>query len=322
MNNNDDPAANECRRAHASGHSGESLTKQIRFRPKHIGALAFMTALPLAVSTGCATTPHTADHSSSPSAAADRQYRAADVLIEHDDIAIGGTLTVPEGDGPFPAVILVPGGGKQNRDEKFGEYKPFSLLADALTKEGYAVLRTDDRGIGKTTGDKDEATYDDLVTDVVSQISYLGSRSDIDRTRVGLLGHSQGGSLAPLVAEKVPDQVAFTVLLAGPAQTGCEVLQHQMRVQLQAMGTTSAESLAASDRAVQTECELLRSGNFEQARRNARETDRLLPQSQQAAPVDIDNAIDAQYAAQATHDPSSALASADMTGVPRAIPTC
>ncbi|WP_167464642.1 alpha/beta hydrolase family protein [Nocardia brasiliensis] len=237
----------------------------------------------------------------------DEPYRSTEVRISNGDITIGGTLTTPNRDGPFPAVVLVPGGGKQNRDESFAEHKPFLVLADALTKAGYAVLRADDRGVGATTGDKSEASYADLVSDVLAQISYLGDRADIDRARIGVLGHSQGGSLAPLVAEKAPDKVAFAVLMAGPAQTGCEVLKHQMRVQLQATGTSAADRLAASDAAVQTECDLLRVGNFDQARKNARAANQRLPEAEQASDEDIDRAINREYAAQATHDPEPAL---------------
>ncbi|MFB8282308.1 alpha/beta hydrolase family protein [Nocardia colli] len=263
------------------------------------GGFAIVAALLSAVVAGCTATMNTSDEA----------YHSTDVTIRNDAVTIGGTLTIPDQGGPFPAVVLVPGGGKQNRDEEFAGHKPFLVLADTLTKAGYAVLRTDDRGVGGTTGDKDDATYEDLVSDIVAQISYLRERPDIDRTRIGLLGHSQGGSLAPLVAEKASDKVAFAVLMAGPAQTGCEINKHQMRVQLQATGTTSPDRLAASDDSVQTECDLLRAGNFDEARRNARAANRQLPEAEQARDEDIDKAINAQYAALSTYDPTSALRS-------------
>ncbi|MEV6557426.1 alpha/beta fold hydrolase [Nocardia sp. NPDC051756] len=261
------------------------------------GGVAVVAVLLSAVVAGCTSTMDTSDEA----------YHSADVTMTNDRVTIGGTLTIPDRGGPFPAVVLVPGGGKQNRDEEFAGHKPFFVLADALTKAGYAVLRTDDRGVGATTGDKDDATYADLVSDILSQISYLRERPDIDRTRIGILGHSQGGSLAPLVAEKAPDKVAFTVLMAGPAQTGCEVNKHQMRVQLQASGTTAADRLAASDASIQTECDLLRAGNFDEARRNARAANQQLPEAQRARDEDIDKAINPQYAALSTYDPTPAL---------------
>ncbi|MEU8898691.1 alpha/beta fold hydrolase [Nocardia sp. NPDC048505] len=234
-------------------------------------------------------------------------YHSTEVTIRNEAVSIGGTLTRPHHGGPFPAVILVPGGGKQNRDEEFAGHKPFRTLADSLTAAGYAVLRTDDRGVGATTGNKDDATYDDLVSDILVQVSYLREQPEIDRSRIGILGHSQGGSLAPLAAAQAPDRIAFTILFAGPAQTGCEILKHQMRVQRQATGPVSAAQLAAADNAQQLECDLLRNGRFDEARQNAREANRHLPPAQQARPEDIDHAIDQAYAAQATYDPEPAL---------------
>ncbi|MFF2084714.1 alpha/beta hydrolase family protein [Nocardia sp. NPDC058176] len=263
------------------------------------GGFALVVLLLSAVVAGCASENNTPDES----------YHSTEVTMQNAGTTIGGTLTLPDRDGPFPAVVLIPGGGKQNRDEEFAQHKPFLVLADSLTKAGYAVLRTDDRGVGATTGDKSEASYDDLASDVLAQISYLRQRPDIDPTRIGVLGHSQGGSLAPLVAQKAPDEVAFVVLMAGPAQTGCAVLQHQMRVQLQATGTTSADRLAASDDAIRIECDLLRDGNFDEARKNAREANQQLPENERAPDEAIDLAINQEYASQATHDPEPALRS-------------
>lgn len=261
------------------------------------GVSALVVLLISAVAAGCAQTTNESNDA----------YHSVDVTIQNSGTTIGGTLTVPDRDGPFPAVVLIPGGGKHNRDEEFAQHKPFAVLADAFTRAGFAVLRTDDRGVGATTGDKSEATYDDLASDVLAQISFLRERPDIDRTRIGLLGHSQGGTLAPLVAQKAPDSVAFAMLMAGPAQTGCEVLAHQMRVQLRAAGTSTTDELAASDAAVRTECDLLREGNFDQARTNARAANQRLPENQRADDTDIDRAINQEYAAQATYDPEPAL---------------
>ncbi|MBL1076056.1 alpha/beta fold hydrolase [Nocardia sp. 2] len=258
---------------------------------------ALVVLLCAVVVAGCASTSNSSDET----------YHSIDVTMRNAGTTIGGTLTVPDQGGPFPAVVLVPGGGKQNRDEEFAQHKPFLVLADALSRAGYAVLRTDDRGVGATSGDKSESSYDDLASDVLAQIAFLRERSDIDPARIGVLGHSQGGALAPLVARKAPDNVAFVVLMAGPAQTGCEVLKHQMRVQLQAAGTTSADRLAAGDAAIHTECDLLRAGNFDEARKNARAANQQLPEAERAPDESIDKAINQEYASQSTYDPEPAL---------------
>lgn len=260
---------------------------------------ALAVSLVSAVAVGCATT------NSAPS----DSYHSTEVSIRNAEITIGGTLTLPDRDGPFPAVVFIPGGGKQTRDEEFAQHKPFLVLADTLTKAGYAVLRTDDRGVGATSGDKSEASYDDLASDVLAQLAYLRDRPDIDAARIGVLGHSQGGSLAPLVAQRAPDEVAFVVLMAGPAQTGCEVLQHQMRVQLRATGADSDDALAASDESIRTECDLLASGDFDQARQNARAANEQLPEEERAPAEEIDKAINREYASQSTYDPEPALRS-------------
>jgi hypothetical protein len=117
-------------------------------------------------------------------------YRAEDVSYRGDGIDIAGTITLPEGPGPRPAVLLVTGSGAQDRNEELFGHKPFLLLADTLTRAGYAVLRADDRGVGGTGGSLDASTYDELSSDVVAGVEYLRGRTDIDPARIGLLGHS------------------------------------------------------------------------------------------------------------------------------------
>ncbi len=129
-------------------------------------------------------------------------------------VTLAGTLTEPEGPGPFPALILISGSGAQDRDETIFEHKPFLVLADALTRRGVAVLRLDDRGVGGSTGSTSASTSDDFAGDVLAGIAFLKARSEIDRTRLGLMGHSEGGIIAPMVAARSPD-VAFIVLMAG-----------------------------------------------------------------------------------------------------------
>lgn len=139
-------------------------------------------------------------------------------------VKLAGTLTTPKGDGPFPAVVMITGSGPQDRDETLLGHKPFLVIADYLTRHGIAVLRFDDRGVGKSTGDHDKATSHDFAEDVSGAVMFLKSRKEIGK--IGLMGHSEGGLIAPLVASKNAD-VAFIVLLAGPGLSGDEILLSQ-----------------------------------------------------------------------------------------------
>jgi pimeloyl-ACP methyl ester carboxylesterase len=150
-------------------------------------------------------------------------------------VTLAGTLTEPEGPGPFPAVILISGSGPQDRDETIFEHKPFLVLADALSRRGIAVLRVDDRGIGGSTGNLMNSTSDDFASDVLAGIALLKSRPEIDAKHIGLLGHSEGAIIAPMVAARSPD-VAFIVLLAGTGLPGEDILYLQGQAVLKAMG--------------------------------------------------------------------------------------
>ena len=144
-------------------------------------------------------------------------YHEEEVTIENKSskLTLAGTFTKPEGKGKFPAVILITGSGPEDRDETIVGHKPFLILADYLTRKGFAVLRCDDRGTAKSTGDF-AGTSADYATDVVVQIDYLKTRKDVDLKKIGLLGHSEGGIIAPLAAAPRKD-VAFLVLYAAPA---------------------------------------------------------------------------------------------------------
>ena len=121
---------------------------------------------------------------------------------------LAGTLTRPEGKGPFPAVVLITGSGAQNRDEEIFGHKPFLVLADHLTRRGIAVLRYDDRGVGKSTGKFASATSEDFAGDAWAAWQTLSTRPEIDARRIGLLGHSEGGLIAPMLAAAHPE-IAF-----------------------------------------------------------------------------------------------------------------
>lgn len=138
------------------------------------------------------------------------------------NITLAGTLTLPNKEGEFPVVILISGSGPQDRDETFMGHKPFLVLADHLTKQGIGVLRFDDRGQGESTGDFGNATTEDFSKDVLSAIAYLKSRKEIDKKNIGLIGHSEGGIIAPLAANNSKD-VAFMVLLASTGISGTEL---------------------------------------------------------------------------------------------------
>lgn len=150
-------------------------------------------------------------------------------------VCLAGTLTLPRGDGPFPAVLLVSGSGPQDRDETIFDHKLFHVLADALTRRGIAVLRYDDRGIGASTGSFATATTRDFAKDAHAGLLCLAQRADIDHKRLGIIGHSEGGIVGPMVAVTT-DLVHFIVALGGTAVPGADVLQHQMRLIGRAQG--------------------------------------------------------------------------------------
>jgi hypothetical protein len=119
---------------------------------------------------------------------------------ETDGVALGGTLTLPNGRGPFPAVLLITGSGQQNRDEEIFDHRPFLVLADALTRRGIAVLRCDDRGVGASTGDPAKATSADFARDAKAELDWLRKAPSVNGRRVGLIGHSEGGLIASMLS--------------------------------------------------------------------------------------------------------------------------
>jgi pimeloyl-ACP methyl ester carboxylesterase len=160
-------------------------------------------------------------------------YIEEEVAYENQpaNVHIAGTLTLPKGKGPFPAVLLIAGSGALYRDETVYFHKPFLVLADHLTRHGIAVLRTDKRGVGKTTGEKpigdySETTLLDLADDDLAGVEYLKSRTEIDPKRIGLLGHSEGGVVGPIAASRSPD-VTFLVMLAGLGQNNGDIIIFQ-----------------------------------------------------------------------------------------------
>ena len=169
--------------------------------------------------------------------------------VEYDaptvkDAKMAGTLTIPQGSGPFPAVLLITGSGTQDRDSTIFGHKPFLVIADRLTRNGIAVLRVDDRGEGGSTGDASKDTVESHATDVEAGIAFLKTQNDIDPKRIGLIGHSEGGIIAAVVASRTKD-VAFVVSLAGTGLPGSEINALQVEAILKSNGKTPDETIKA-----------------------------------------------------------------------------
>ena len=176
-------------------------------------------------------------------------YRSEDVTFPNTPagIRLAGTLTLPAGDGPFPAAILITGSGAQDRDETIFDHKPFLIWADALTRRGVAVLRYDDRGVGGSGGGAPDETTADFATDAAAALDYLRTRPEIDGRAIGLIGHSEGGVIAPLVARN-GEEPAWIVLLAGPSVPGGDIIVEQQRRLAIAAGLPAAQVEAGNAR--------------------------------------------------------------------------
>ncbi len=168
-------------------------------------------------------------------------YNSDDVIYYNADSTIqyGATITYPKTGGPFMVAMLITGSGQQDRDETIFDHKPFAVIADYLTKNGFAVLRVDDRGKGQTTGKFAGSTSADFTNDVLAGIQYLSARKDIDKNKIGVIGHSEGGLIAPMVYTKWP-HLAFIVSLAGTGVTGAEILLRQQTDPLKSLVNDSA----------------------------------------------------------------------------------
>ena len=167
-------------------------------------------------------------------------YRIEEVLFSNPKagIELAGTLTLPQGEGVFPVVVLISGSGPQNRDEELMGHKPFWVIADHLTRNGIAVLRYDDRGVDGSGGETSTGTTYDFATDALAAVNYLKSRPEF--SFIGLVGHSEGGIIAPIVASQ-SDEVDFIVMLAGTGIRGDKLLQAQGELIAQASGMEKEE---------------------------------------------------------------------------------
>jgi uncharacterized protein len=162
-------------------------------------------------------------------------------------VTLAGTLTVPRGSGPFPAAVLITGSGPEDRDETIFGHRPFRVLADHLTRHGIAVLRLDDRGVGQSTGTFRDATSEDFASDALAAVAFLRGRKEIAPKKIGLIGHSEGGLIAPMAANRSHD-VAFVVLMAGPGIAGDSILVLQSMLVRRSLGIGEEE--LARERAV------------------------------------------------------------------------
>jgi pimeloyl-ACP methyl ester carboxylesterase len=180
-------------------------------------------------------------------------YHSEDVEYSNADksIRFGATLTYPEMDSTspnaktpsYPAIILITGSGQQDRDETLFGHKPFAVIADYLTKQGFAVLRIDDRGIGKTTGVFDTSTTRDFAIDVEAAIDFLEKQPLVNKEKIGLIGHSEGGMIATMVADE-RKEIKFIVLLAGPGIPIIDLMQQQIEAVTVSEGKLPEEAKA------------------------------------------------------------------------------
>lgn len=164
-------------------------------------------------------------------------YRSEDLLFYNADKSIryGATLTAPTSSKAAPAVLLISGSGPQNRDEELFGHKPFAVIADYLTRKGYAVLRVDDRGVGLTSGNRTKATTMDFAVDADVAVDYLKTRKEVDKNKIGLIGHSEGGMIAEVVAARRKD-IAFVILMAAPGVPVPQLMEEQQAAMLRTMG--------------------------------------------------------------------------------------
>ncbi len=175
-------------------------------------------------------------------------YAAEEVTYKNSiqNVQLAATLTLPKGKGPFPAVVLITGSGPQDRDESLMGHRPFLVLADYLTRRGIAVLRADDRGVGQSKGAFGTANTYDFSTDAEAGVGYLQTRKEINPKQIGLIGHSEGGLIAPMLAAR-SKEIAFIVMMAGTGVNGAEILYKQGELISKAGGGTDKDASTTID---------------------------------------------------------------------------
>ena len=253
--------------------------------------------LPLVLEPGTVEAPQRPQEPSRP-----LPYEEMDVTIDADGHTLAGTLTLPAGEGPFPAVICITGSGPQDRDESLLGHRPFYVLADRLTRANIAVLRYDDRGVAASTGDFSSATTEDFAADAARAMQWLRDRPDIGS--IGYLGHSEGGMVAPLAHRSAPSD--FQVLLAAPAVPIVELMLTQQEAVSRASGMT--EELATGHRDIRRAMlEAIAGGDSPEHRRIVRDSLAQLPGADGLGEAEIQRTLDQQFSPWwvwfAGHDP-------------------
>jgi len=175
-------------------------------------------------------------------------YNIVEVSFENVEagVSLAGTLIYPKGETPFTAVILISGSGPQNRDEEVFQHKPFLVLADHLVRQGIAVLRYDDRGIGESTGNFSAGTSKDFANDAWAAFQFVKEQKYFNTTKIGLAGHSEGGLIASMIAAE-HEEIDFIVLMAGPGLTGEEIIYLQSALIARANGASEEEISRSND---------------------------------------------------------------------------
>ena len=236
-----------------------------------------------------------ADLAAAPAPPDELLYREKDVEFASGKITLAGALTLPESAGPHPAAVLVSGSGGQNRDEDVAGFPVFGVIADYLTRHGIAVLRYDDPGVGGSTGDVSQETIHDRAGNVLAAVGLLLRHAEIDPDHIGLIGHSEGGIVAPLAATR-SDDVSFLVLLAGTAVRGDEILKAQLEFLLEDQGATAEEIGTARAHQQRLFSALTTGEGWEEVEQEARrillDSIAAAPESERAAITDVDAYVD------------------------------
>jgi uncharacterized protein len=219
-------------------------------------------------------------------------YISEDVKFTNEEagIILAGTLTIPRGEGPYPAVILISGSGSQNRNEELLGHKPFWVIADYLSRNGIAVLRYDDRGVGQSQGSPVNVTSADFAGDVKAAFLYLRTRKVIDPESVGLLGHSEGGFIAPMVSS-ANREIAFVISLAGTGVPGEQILNRQNRDISLLSGANEAEVKKAISTNKKLFSVLKKETDNKKAEIKIAEVYRKILAKENKSPEDIDKAL-------------------------------
>jgi len=202
-------------------------------------------------------------------------YLVEEVTYENplaEGVTLAGTLTLPDGKGPFPAAILISGSGPQDRDETVFGHQPFLVLADHLTKQGIAVLRYDDRGTAQSTGDYSIATSADFATDANAAFAYLLTRNEIDHESIGFVGHSEGGLIAPIAIQEntTENSIAYMVMLAGPGTSSQQIVKSQNRLIALSQGVAEEDISKGAGLNAQIIQAAINAGSTEEAKDNVR----------------------------------------------------